>query len=140
LKAAPAARLRACLEQTGHYGDAIAEALHGSGLAALHLVNPQRTKAFGMQKLRRNKSAVFLSSAMPITRRRVREASFQCATRFSYSIGFKVSGLRFKACRTKKSVPRLLPVASTARGAEPVDRSCVNVNSPLFAERNWRLD
>lgn len=56
LKTAPASRLRACLEQTGHYGDAIAEALHEAGLAALHLVNPQRIKAFGMQKLRRNKS------------------------------------------------------------------------------------
>ena len=55
-KTSPPARLRACLEQTGHYGDAIAEALHNSGLAALHLVNPQRIKAFGMQKLRRNKS------------------------------------------------------------------------------------
>lgn len=56
LKTAPPAQLRACLEQTGHYGDAIAEALHDMGLAALHLVNPQRIKAFGMQKLRRNKS------------------------------------------------------------------------------------
>lgn len=56
LKSAPPAHLRACLEQTGHYGDAIAEALHEASLAALHLVNPQRIKAFGMQKLRRNKS------------------------------------------------------------------------------------
>lgn len=55
-KTSPPALLRACLEQTGHYGDAIAEALHEAGLAALHLVNPQRIKAFGMQKLRRNKS------------------------------------------------------------------------------------
>jgi transposase len=55
-KISPPAQLCACLEQTGHYGDAIAEALHEAGLAALHLVNPQRIKAFGMQKLRRNKS------------------------------------------------------------------------------------
>lgn len=49
-------QVRACLEQTGHYGDGIAEALHEMGVAGLHLVNPQRIKAFGMQKLRRNKS------------------------------------------------------------------------------------
>ena len=46
----------ACLEQTGHYGDAIAEALHGMRPSGIYLVNPQRIKAFGMQKLRRNKS------------------------------------------------------------------------------------
>ena len=56
LKTAPPACLSACLEQTGHYGDAIAEALHDTGIAGLCLVNPQRIKAFGMQKLRRNKS------------------------------------------------------------------------------------
>lgn len=49
-------QLGACLEQTGHYGDAIAQALHDLGVERLHLVNPQRIKAFGMQKLRRNKS------------------------------------------------------------------------------------
>ena len=55
-KTAPPARLSACLEQTGHYGDAIATALHGCGINSLHLVNPQRIKSFGQQKLRRNKS------------------------------------------------------------------------------------
>ena len=54
--AAPAAQTSACLEQTGHYGDLAAAALHGSGINSLHLVNPQRIKAFGQQKLRRNKS------------------------------------------------------------------------------------
>ncbi|MEP4048701.1 MAG: IS110 family transposase [Luteolibacter sp.] len=49
-------QIRACLEQTGHYGDVIAEALYEMGIAGLYLVNPQRIKAFGMQKLRRNKS------------------------------------------------------------------------------------
>ena len=48
--------LYACLEETGHYGDAVAIALHNHGLAGLHLVNPQRIKAYGNQKLRRNKS------------------------------------------------------------------------------------
>jgi len=48
--------LVACLEQTGHYGDSIAEALYKLKLAAVYLVYPQRIKAFGMQKLRRNKS------------------------------------------------------------------------------------
>jgi transposase len=56
VKAAPPARLHACLEQTGHYGDAIAQALHELPGTTVHLVNPQRIKAFGMQKLRRNKS------------------------------------------------------------------------------------
>lgn len=46
----------ACLEQTGHYGDAIAQALHEVRPDGVHLVNPQRIKSFGMQKLRRNKS------------------------------------------------------------------------------------
>ncbi len=55
-KEADPALLSACLEQTGHYGDAIAEALHESPIHSLHLVNPQRIKAFGMRKLRRNKS------------------------------------------------------------------------------------
>jgi len=50
------AQLYACLEQTGHYGDAIAVALHDMQIAGLFLVNPQRIKAYGMQKLRRNKS------------------------------------------------------------------------------------
>jgi transposase len=46
----------ACMERTGHYGDAIAEALYRTRPEAIHLVNPQRIKSFGMQKLRRNKS------------------------------------------------------------------------------------
>jgi transposase len=55
-KLAKPAYLSACLEQTGHYGDAIAVALHDMQIAGLFLVNPQRIKAYGMQKLRRNKS------------------------------------------------------------------------------------
>ena len=55
-KTAPAGQLRACLEQTGHYGDAVVSALYRMGLAGIHVVNPHRIKAFGMQKLRRNKS------------------------------------------------------------------------------------
>jgi transposase len=46
----------ACLEQTGHYGDATAQALHDTQSSGIYQVNPQRIKAFGMQKLRRNKS------------------------------------------------------------------------------------
>ncbi|MBK1884879.1 transposase, partial [Luteolibacter pohnpeiensis] len=48
--------MSACLEQTGHYSIAISKALHQHGLHALFLVNPRRIKAFGNQKLRRNKS------------------------------------------------------------------------------------
>jgi transposase len=55
-QATPPAGLRACLEQTGHYGDLLANALHGRNIASLHLVNPRRIKAYGQQKLRRNKS------------------------------------------------------------------------------------
>lgn len=46
----------ACLEQTGHYGKLVAQALHTFGVRSLHLVNPRQIKAFGNQKLRRNKS------------------------------------------------------------------------------------
>lgn len=54
-KSAPPDQTGACLEQTGHYGDTVAQTLHGMGIV-VYLVNPQRVKAFGMQKLRRNKS------------------------------------------------------------------------------------
>ncbi len=56
LKATASRSFVACLEQTGHYGDTIAEALHKIQPAGMYLVNPQRIKSFGMQKLRRNKS------------------------------------------------------------------------------------
>ena len=46
----------ACLEQTGHYGDAIGQALYDTQPSGIYQVNPHRIKAFGMQKLRRNKS------------------------------------------------------------------------------------
>ena len=55
-KAAPGGQLRACLEQTGHYGDAVVTVLHQLHPTGVYLVNPHRIKAFGMQKLRRNKS------------------------------------------------------------------------------------
>ena len=55
-KNAPGKQLRACLEQTGHYGDAVVAALYQKHPDSIHLVNPHRIKAFGMQKLRRNKS------------------------------------------------------------------------------------
>lgn len=48
--------LSACLEQTGHYGKAVATALHQLNILSLHLVNPRQVKAYGNQKLRRNKS------------------------------------------------------------------------------------
>ncbi len=46
----------ACLEQTGHYGKLVSKALYESSLEAVYLVNPRRIKAYGNQKLRRNKS------------------------------------------------------------------------------------
>ena len=48
--------LHACLERTGHYGMPVSKALNALGLSALFLVNPRQIKAFGEQKLRRNKS------------------------------------------------------------------------------------
>ena len=48
--------ITACLEQTGHYGLQIAKALHHLQIHSLFLVNPRQIKAFGQQKLRRNKS------------------------------------------------------------------------------------
>lgn len=50
------ATFAACLEQTGHYGIDIAKALHKLQIHSLFLVNPRQIKAFGQQKLRRNKS------------------------------------------------------------------------------------
>lgn len=55
-KATASQTLFACLEQTGHYGDTIAQALHDLASGSTFVVNPHRIKAFGMQKLRRNKS------------------------------------------------------------------------------------
>lgn len=48
--------ISACLEQTGHYGIDISKALHKLQIQSLFLVNPRQIKAFGQQKLRRNKS------------------------------------------------------------------------------------
>jgi len=53
---APPGAIEACLEQTGPYGKPVAKALFSAGLSAVHLVNPLRIKAYGEQKLRRNKS------------------------------------------------------------------------------------
>ncbi len=55
-KSAPQKHTGACLEQTGHYSMAVATALHAMPLRALHVVNPHQIKAYGKQKLRRNKS------------------------------------------------------------------------------------
>ena len=49
-------QLSACMEQTGHYGKAAAKALFEMQLLSVHLVNPRRIKAYGHQKLRRNKT------------------------------------------------------------------------------------
>ena len=49
-------KMSACLEQTGHYGFQISKALHELNIHSLFLVNPRQIKAFGQQKLRRNKS------------------------------------------------------------------------------------
>lgn len=48
--------ISACLEQTGHYSLKVAKALHEHQVHSLFLVNPRQIKAFGQQKLRRNKS------------------------------------------------------------------------------------
>jgi transposase len=55
-KLADPAVAAACLEQTGHYAKPVAKALLDLAVAAVHLVNPCRIKAFGNQRLRRNKS------------------------------------------------------------------------------------
>ena len=48
--------ITACLEQTGHYGFKVSKSLHQHQIHSLFLVNPRQIKAFGQQKLRRNKS------------------------------------------------------------------------------------
>lgn len=55
-KIAAPVEITACLEQTGHYGIKISKALHQHQIHSLFLVNPRQIKAFGEQKLRRNKS------------------------------------------------------------------------------------
>ena len=49
-------QVSACLEQTGHYGIKVSKALYKLNIHSLFLVNPRQIKAFGQQKLRRNKS------------------------------------------------------------------------------------
>ena len=44
-KAAKSKPWAACMEQTGHYGDALALALHGVRPGDVYLVNPQRMAA-----------------------------------------------------------------------------------------------
>lgn len=56
IKTCPIGQTAACLEQTGHYGLPVAKALHELSLAGLFVVNPHQIKAYGKQKLRRNKS------------------------------------------------------------------------------------
>ena len=55
-KHATLSEISACLEQTGHYGKLVSKALFEARLDAIYLVNPRRIKAYGNQKLRRNKS------------------------------------------------------------------------------------
>jgi len=100
--------ISACLEQTGHYGIDIAKALHKLRIHSLFLVNPRQIKAFGQQKLRRNKSdtadakliARFLQSEhselrpwqpKPIENERITELS-----RYSESIVQEVAKLKTK--------------------------------------------
>lgn len=47
--------VHACMEATGQYGNALAEALHKQGWQ-VSVVNPARIKAYGNSKLRRNKT------------------------------------------------------------------------------------
>lgn len=49
-------QISACLEQTGHYGMKLSKALYQLNIHSLFLVNPRQIKAFGQQRLRRNKS------------------------------------------------------------------------------------
>lgn len=53
---APFDSFKVCLEQTGIYGKAVAKALSFAGSKAVYVVNPRQIKAYGEQKLRRNKS------------------------------------------------------------------------------------
>jgi len=55
-KLAKPQQFSACLEQTGHYGKAVAKALYELNISDVYLVNPRRIKAYGDQQLRRNKS------------------------------------------------------------------------------------
>jgi transposase len=47
--------IHACMEATGQYSDALAEYLHNEGMK-VSVVNPARIKAYGMSKMRRNKT------------------------------------------------------------------------------------
>ena len=100
--------ISACLEQTGHYGIDIAKALHDLKIHSLFLVNPRQIKAFGQQKLRRNKSdtadakliARFLKSEhadlRPWDPRPIENERITALSRYSESIVREVAKLKTK--------------------------------------------
>lgn len=49
-------QILACMEHTGIYGKLVSKALFEAKVGGVFLVNPRRIKAYGNQKLRRNKS------------------------------------------------------------------------------------
>jgi len=49
-------QILACMEHTGIYGKLVSKALFDAKVGGVFLVNPRRIKAYGNQKLRRNKS------------------------------------------------------------------------------------
>lgn len=105
-KTAALTELTACLEQTGHYGIKISKALHEHQINSLFLVNPRQIKAFGEQKLRRNKSdtadakliARFLQSEYselrPWEPRRIENEQITELSRYSESIVGEVAKLK----------------------------------------------
>ena len=100
--------ISACLEQTGHYGIDIAKALHDLQIHSLFLVNPRQIKAFGQQKLRRNKSdtadakliARFLKSEhadlRPWDPRPIENERITALSRYSESVVREVAKLKTK--------------------------------------------
>ena len=110
--------ISACLEQTGHYGIDIAKALHDLKIHSLFLVNPRQIKAFGQQKLRRNKSdtadakliARFLKSEhadlRPWEPRPIENERITALSRYSESVVREVAKLKTKCEATREPAIR----------------------------------
>jgi len=109
-------KITACLEQTGHYSINIAKALYQHQLHSLFLVNPRQIKAFGQQKLRRNKSdtadakliARFLQSEYPELRswepRSLENEKITELSRYAESIVRDIAKLKTKYEAAQESV------------------------------------
>ena len=99
--------LTACLEQTGHYGFKIANALHEHQIHSPFLVNPRQIKAFGQQKHRRNKSDT-ADAKLKTKCEAAREPAIQRSLKRRIKIGEKeIADIRSRITKIINSTPTL---------------------------------